>query len=411
MGKIIKYEITKFFSKRKNKLLILLLLAFIVFINIYNYQVYKKYNERIGKEYKLIAANAKSISDLSHQKLTELYELSEEEKFKHKEQILKLEGELNFFSQEANVTYRISNALDKVEDPEWNRLICKYLGQRYTNIVDSYESGYIDDSYLRERKTNIEEAKHYQYKYEYLLENNILLQLNEYEPSGIQSFALLLKGHNILIIMLIVALLSMDIFLSSVMEGSYKLEYTQPFERNKLFWCKVISILIIIIGVLSFIFLIVFTINSIIFGIGDFSYPHIVSDTISKVVLEGNQGSFTAIPLRTKLLLGVFMFISLLILTISLIFILSVFTDSMEVTLGISIVIAIAAFTFKVIATKDSIINFIYPYMYCYYESVISGFYRANYLFGIIMNSLLSISFILLSLSKFIKKDFLGSKV
>ena len=297
MGRIIKYEIRKFFSKKKNKLLILLLLVFIFFINIYNYQIYEKYDEKIIEDYKFIAESAKSTADVTYLKLTELYGLSEEEKGEHEGQIKKLEGQLKFFSQESNITNRISNSLDKAEDPEWNRLICKYLGQRYANIVESYEKGGIDDVYLKEQKINIQEVKHYKYKYEYLLEKKIYIQINEYKPSGVYSLDLLLKDHNILVMMLIVALLSMDVFLSSVMEGSYKLEYTLPFKRNKIFLGKVISILIIITGILVFMFLLNFIINSIIFGIGDIRYPHIVSDTINKISLKGNQGNFLAISL------------------------------------------------------------------------------------------------------------------
>ena len=103
------------------------------------------------------------------------------------------------------------------------------------------------------------------------------------------------------------------------------------------------------------------------------------------------------------------MIIALVLLSITLIIFLSIFTDSLEETMGISIVIAVAAFTFNIIANKNSIVNLLYPYMYCFYENVISGFYRCNYLLGIIMNIGLSILFILISYVKFRNKDFLGA--
>lgn len=410
MKKIIRYEVTKFFTKRKNKLLFLLLFAYIIFINVYNYQMYKTYNDKIIEQYKLIAANSQSERDFLQLDLLLYSGMSEEQKHRYNERIEVLEKRLNYLNPEVSITSRINNALSKADDPEWNRLLCKYLGERYTNIIDSHENGYIDDYYLRERKMNIEEAKHYKYKYNYLSENNIQLMLNEYEPSGSNTILLFLKENSILIIILIVALLSMDTFLSSSMEGSYKLEYTQPFRRERIYWGKIISSFIIIIGILIFMILLSFIINSIIFGIRDFSYPHVVSATIKKLTFEGNQDQFIMIPLSSKLILGFLMMVTLIFLTIALIFFLSILTDSMEKTLGISIVIVITAFTFNIIASRESIVNLIYPYMYCFYENTISGFYRANYLLGITMNISLGTAFILLSFSKFVKKDFVDSR-
>ena len=95
---------------------------------------------------------------------------------------------------------------------------------------------------------------------------------------------------------------------------------------------------------------------------------------------------------------------------ISLITLLSLFTDSIEKTLGIFAVLIIMAFTFKTIIRKNSLINLFYPYMYSFYENVVSGFYSSNYLIGIIINLSLGVIFILISYFKFIKKDFLGSR-
>ena len=408
MKKIIEYEIMKFINKRKNKLLILALLLFIIGINIYNYRLYENYNDSIVEEYKLISERAKSKLDVLNDELTAQSELDEKEKWVWKTK--RIENEIKYLNVEAPVTGRIANAYKKAEeDPEWNKLLLKYLSERYTNIVDCYEKGYIDDIYLSERKINIQEAKHYKYKYDYLLENTIMFQTNEYRPTGANTFSLLFKRNNILVMISIIILLSMDIFLSSIMEGSYKIEYTQPFERKDIFWGKFICTLLIVSIILATMFILNFIINSILFGIGDFNYPQIVSSTINKLTLKSNEGNFVVITLNSKIILGVLMIIALVLLSITLIIFLSIFTDSLEETMGISIVIAVAAFTFNIIANKNSIVNLLYPYMYCFYENVISGFYRCNYLLGIIMNIGLSILFILISYVKFRNKDFLGA--
>ena len=48
--------------------------------------------------------------------------------------------------------------------------------------------------------------------------------------------------------------------------------------------------------------------------------------------------------------------------------------------------------------------------MYYFYENVVSGFYRYNYPFGIIINLSLGVIFIVLSYYKFLSKDFLDSR-
>lgn len=408
MRKIILYELKKFFNKRKNKLLILALLIFVSGVNLYNYKLYKSYPAKIMIEYKFISEQAKSKLQGLNNELKGYRRWGEDEKYLYQERIQKVEGEINYLKVEASVTGRISNAYRKIEDPQWNRIFCKYLKERYTNIIDSYEKGFIDDAYLRERKTNIEEARYYEYKYDYFLNNNIILQENKYKPSGVNSINLLFQDSNILVFIVIIALLSIDVFLMPVIEGSYKLEYTYPLKRKVIFIGKLISIFIIVFGILALILLLSFVVNSIIFGIGDFTYPQVVSGTIDKLTLKANKDNYIVIPMSVKIVLGIIMVTTLNFFTVALIILLSTFTDSMGKTLGITMVLIIAAFTFYIIASKESIINLLYPYMYCFYENSISGFYRANYLFGMGTNTLLGILFTLLSYFKFTSKDFLG---
>lgn len=161
---------------------------------------------------------------------------------------------------------------------------------------------------------------------------------------------------------------------------------------------------------MAFIFILNFIINTILFGIGEFNYPQIVSSTINKLTLKSNKGNFKIIPLKNKIFLGILMLITLVFLSIGLTIFLSILTDSLEKTLGISIALVIAAFTFNIIGNKSSIINLLYPYMYCFYENAISGFYRYNYLWGITMNTILGILFVFISYIKFKNKDFLGAR-
>jgi len=408
MKKIIAYELTKFFYKRRNKLLILALFIFVIGVNVYSYQLYKSYDERIIMEYRLISEKAKLKLQGLNNELIGYREWNEDERKIFKERIQRIEGEISYLKVEASVTGRISNAFSKVGDPQWNRILCKYFRERYANIIESYEKGYIDDAYLKDRKTNIEEARYHKYKYDYLLEKGILLKENEYKPNGVNSINLFFRNSNVLILVIIVALLSMDVFLSPVIEGSYKLECTNPFERKHIFMGKAISIFLIIFGILSVVFLLVFITNSIIFGVGDFDYPQVVSGSINRLTLKANEDDFKVISMGTKIVLGVIIIAALIFFTVALVMLLSIFTDSTGKTLGVTMFLIITAFTFNMISDMESIINLFHPYMYCYYENAITGYYRSNYLFGIVLNIGLGIVFIFISYFKFTGKDFLG---
>ena len=70
----------------------------------------------------------------------------------------------------------------------------------------------------------------------------------------------------------------------------------------------------------------------------------------------------------------------------------------------------VLAFIFNNFVGKESIINLIYPYSYLFIKNSIELNNRSNYLFGILLNSFLSIGLLILSYYKFINKDFLGAK-
>lgn len=401
---IINYEIKKFFNKRKNILLVLSLIIYILIMNVSNYQNYKKYNIDMHKKYWEISQNAANRRGFIEQVLN----IKNIDNF-NEEEVLKYKKEYEFLKGELENSNNISNAYKNIEESQWANLLPTFIYRRNLNIINSYENGLIDEQYLLERKIDIGEIEYNLYKYNYFLENHIEFQVNEYEPNGANMLLLFFKGYNILIIVSIITLLSMDVFLSAVEEGSYKLEYTQPFKRKNIYWAKLISMFIIIFIMISLILLFNFAINSLIFGIGDFNYPEVVSGNLFKLSSIDSEGNFMIISLREKILLGINMTILLVLFSISLITALSIFTDSMSKTLGVSTIIIISTITFKLTVSKSSIINLIHPYMYTFLDNVVSGFYRSNYLFGIIINVILSTVLIILSYFKFIKKDFLGA--
>lgn len=228
--------------------------------------------------------------------------------------------------------------------------------------------------------------------------------------TGANSLSMFLEGNNLIILMFLIALLSIDIYLSEVEEGSYKLSYSQPFRRNQIFLGKVITMIIV-----SLIFIILgailnFAIVSIIYGVGDMNYPLITSEAIKSISFGINHGEYIILPLWKYVIMGFVLLIPILLFTISIIMGISIFTDSSVKTLGFSIMLIGLAFIFKNFVSRQSIVNVIYPYCYLFIRNVIELDSHSNYLFGILLNGLMAIGLFMISYNRFIHKDFLGSR-
>src|SRR5699024_10983148 len=120
--------------------------------------------------------------------------------------------------------------------------------------------------------------------YNYLQENEVKYNINPYTNTGEFSVSVLFKNNIIIFIFVIFTFISMDLFLSEVEEGSYKLTYTQPYERRKSFFSKIIAQISFILLILLILLSGNFLINAVINGVGDFRYPIAIGANISKVL-------------------------------------------------------------------------------------------------------------------------------
>ena len=120
--------------------------------------------------------------------------------------------------------------------------------------------------------------------YNYLKENNIKYNPNPYTNTGIFSIATLLDNNMLFLIFIIFTFLTIDLFLLEVEDGSYKIIYTQPYERGKIFLSKIISTILIMTLILIIILGVNFLVNTILNETGDFREPIAVSENINKLI-------------------------------------------------------------------------------------------------------------------------------
>lgn len=408
MTKIIKNEFYKFFKSNKNIIIISLFLIYLLGISFYNINRNRLYMKEQEQAYRNKAAQADAVLSSKTLLLNKYDELSLKEKEIIKREVL--EKEKDFYNVERNKLLLIGNTYGEYNPEKYiNILIAE--NARYENIIKGIENKIINPSFLNDKGLTIEEMDKKTYINSYILENQIQPILNPYTLTGANSLVMFLEGNNLVVLIFIIALLSIDIYLSEVEEGSYKLAYTQPLTRKQIYIGKLITIIIISLALVILGILLNFMATSIIFEKGDMNYPFITKDSIKTISLNGGFREYKILPLWKYFILGITLLLPIISFTISIIIFVSIFTDSNTNTLGFPVILLILSFIFNSFVSKESIINLIYPYSYLFIKDVIEFNNSSNYLLGFLINFSLSILLFIFSYYKFINKDFLGAKV
>lgn len=402
MGKMILNEAYKFFKSKKNLIIIGIFFAYLIGINIHNFNQYDNYFTETATSFTLRQLQADGDLSQINQILKNTEGLT-------KEQIEELEQEARFHNVERNTLMVISHNYVHY-NPETSYRILRAINRRYQNILRGLEEGIITEDYLYEKNLDIHQMEKQLLLNNYILDNEIQPILNPYDMTGANALKQFLSGNNLIIFMFLIALLAIDIYLSEVEEGSYKLSFTQPFKRSQIFIGKVTTIVCLSIALVLIGAILNFTVVSVLNGIGNMSYPMITDESIKKLSTTGTEGEPIIIQTWQYIVMGFALFLPIVLLTVALIIAISVITDSSSNTLGITIMLLVMAFIFENFVSDQSIIKLIYPYSYLFMDKIIQASSRANYPFGLLLNSLLAVGLLVLSYLKFVSKDFLGAK-
>lgn len=407
MIEIIKNEFYKFFKSKKNIIIVIVFIAYLLGMNFYNLNRKSLYMKEQQQAYNNKAAQADAILGSTTLLLDKYDELTPKEKETKKKEVL--EEEKKFYNVERNKLLVMAQTYSD-DNPDKYKNILIAEKDRYENIIKGIEDGVIKKEFLNDKNLTMEEINKKVYINKYILENEIQPILNPYTMTGANSLVMFLEGNNLIILIFLIALLSIDIYLSEVEEGSYKLAYTQPVTRRKIYIGKFITIIVISFLLAIFGILLNFITTSIIFEIGDINYPFITMDSIKTISLSGGYGEYIILPLWKYFIMGIILLLPIILFTMGLIMFVSIFTDSSAKTLGFPIMLLVLGFIFNNFVPKESIVNLIYPYSYLFIKNAIEINNRSNYLFGFLLNLSLSILLFMFSYYKFINKDFLGEK-
>ena len=293
MIKIIKNEIYKFFKSNKNIIIISLFLIYLLGIGFYNMGRNKLYMKEQEQTYRNKAAQADTILSSKTLLLDKYDELSPKEKQIIKREVL--EKEKDFYNVERNKLLLMASTYGEYNPEKYiNILIAE--NARYENIIKGLENKIINPGFLDDKGLMIEEMNKKTYMNNYIIQNQIQPILNPYIMTGTNSLVMFLEGNNLIILIFIIALLSIDIYLSEIEEGSYKLAYTQPVSRRQIYLGKLITIIMISLILVLFGVILNLLTTNVIFEMGNINYPFFTMESIKTITFDGGFGEYKIFP-------------------------------------------------------------------------------------------------------------------
>lgn len=401
MHKLMNCEFNKFTKSKKNKLMLLVLIIYFISLmiiyTIANGKYFSKL-ERYMEEQQLHAEG--HIRVINFQK-----QANEDQHLEYEIDPLELE----FWNIEKITSIQLKHLYKTNKNEDLKRILRVEI-EKYENLLDGVEKGFISKASLDAREQSVSELKKQIILNNYLLENDIVPLESPYKLTGINFLVLLLKDANPMIIIILLSLFCIDVFLNEMEEGSYKLHFTQPFTRKKIFISKITTAILFTIGIVFALILIMFIILSLINGVGSGDYPQTIAESNILFFLGNNLGNLNNIEITSSIHYIVLGHIMLLVLVISITIItlaISIFTNSSSSTLGILTSIFMMSFVLNTFGEEESLINLFYPLSYLNIDAVLNAQVKSSYLLGLIVNLLICIILIILSYKVLMKRDLL----
>ncbi|WP_353894571.1 ABC transporter permease [Proteinivorax hydrogeniformans] len=429
MIKLILSEWTKFRGNNKNKIIIALMIAYLLGLVIYNGNLHDSYmydKERdMGDQAREATGRLQVLDMLEEMGLEGVdpeepgsveIELDELESIEVDSEELSPAGidfeEVEFLITEASTSTQLGTYYRSPGMMSWQRAL-EIENEKYHNLIFGAENNYMSEDILRYRNQLPEQLRENIAINEHLIKNNIEPQHSPYQINGFQFLLFILRGYTPLILLALIAILTVDIYLGEIEEGSYKTYFTQPFSRAKIYWSKLISIMMFTTAILGVIILTFFIVITAIYGIGDLDYPQAIatSEMLTSLSSNGeNLGQYQIVSTGRYLALGYLLFVAMLVMTIASTKAVSIFINSISSTLGLVTGVFMLNFVFDSTLSNASIFRFIQPLAYSNIDLVIRGQVNASYVVGILLALTLTIVMIILSATKLIKSDLLGSE-
>lgn len=407
MMKAIKFELRKNIKSKKNKLLCLGFIIYVIVFTIslvYNEKEYDK-NQHAIYEFNLIEYG--NIINMNTMKLKGVDESSELYK--------KLQAESNFYQSQYSSDMLVNRVFLKKMKGHKSSLkeelnFTKALKMRYSSMKDAFENGVIDAEYLEGRGLSIDQVNREIEYTDNLLQSNTPIIINPYTLNGANFLKNFFTASNLIVILIFILLFTIDCYALELREDSYKTLYTAPIKRKTILLSKIFASYMLVCFILLMVLAIAFMIISVIFGWGKLLYPLSINEGVTNlnpIITNMNQ---EYIELYKLIIVDFINFMVLVLFVIVFSISLSVRSNSEMLSFGVLLTILMLSYITHSIDAFMNANRLFNPVSYIFYEDLMSSQLKVNHSYGILLQLLLSTLMIVITTFKFKNKDLVGIK-
>lgn len=279
----------------------------------------------------------------------------------------------------------------------------------FTRILQGLEAGISNESTLKLRGYEPNQLKLEIDYTQYLIDHEIEPIHNIYKVDGANGLKQFFSFKYMVFILIIVVFVMVELFAKELMEGSYKLYQTLPYNRKALFLSRGFFAFLIAISIFVLSTGFYFILCTVKGGIGDFTYPIMSRSSLFTFTSSGMEAGLLILPVWQYVLCGMALFMILGFFTVALVYFVSLMLDSQNKTLGVMIGVILFAFIANSFLDKEIVFNYWYPYAYIFIDKVLQVQNRSNLLTGLLLNLSGLILILVMSFKRYMKKDFLGA--
>lgn len=383
---LIAFEIRKFFAKKKNYVVIAILMVFNL--------IYIGLNLEIEADY-MSYMNGTDITSRIEQLTTNITSLKDGKIDKRKDEIIKM------YEEDLRLLQAKSKA---VSEDNWkeNLRIDILLGEK---SIEEVKSGKVEPiSNLEEVESELEQNK-------ILLEKDIRPISLGTTMEGLNFLRTSLNDIMPVLIVIMIFILSGDIIAGDIEEGTYKILFLQPISRGKILNSKIVANIILCLGATLITFLIFFIGLGIMNGFGNPEYPVKALQIFDKNI-GSLQEAMGFIPMIKVVLYALTLESALIIFMVCLSTLISTVVNSSGTATSIAITMSVGIYLINSqLGLFKGAMKFI-PFSYIEASKVVSGQLALkyndiglNYINGVMVLSIGAIIFYLISLMYLSKKE------
>ena len=402
MGALLKFEFKRFIKSRVNWFFMAVLIAGILLLFGLQLKDEASYMTKISERYDLNQKYSQSMSvsystfikkEISMLGLT-LEQMTVNRDY-YNEQAKDEQAMMVFYKNNYEKDYEYLNFVS-------NKL--------YNRVLQGMKDG-VETKEDYERRGYVENDIQLKADYtQYLMDAKIKPMINEYKVNGANGMKLFFSSKYVIFIIVMILFMIIEIYVREILEGSFKMYQTMPWRRGKLFIARGTFVVLLSFTLLFASAGIYFLLCTLKGGIGDFAYPIMTRQSLLNWTSDGTTASLLLLPTWQYIVMGFAMVMTVILFSIAVVNWIALLADSQSKTIGVIVMLILAAFVFANFLPKEVFVNFWYPYSYVFVDKVMLVLSRSNYTMGVLVNLLGFIVVGSMSYITYIRKDFVGAR-